>query len=183
MSIKRLNINRSSLGLCLLICAFFASLQAMAQPEPKLFLTAELRAELERRRLGFAPPAPESVIIETITNLLQQDETEDTVYSLEGIMLRDDDASIIWLNGIATEESGLPMNVQLVRSPTKAKLRVFSDSNVEFELMPGQVFNVSTSTLYESYQWQDILERRRLQELAAAAAESESSVQPDSIEE
>jgi hypothetical protein len=89
----------------------------------------------------------------------------------------------VWLNGAAIEESNLPANVQLVRSLKKPKLRVFSARNEEFELMPGQVINVSTSTLYESYQWQEVLEQKRRQALAAAAVGSQSSTQSDSIEE
>lgn len=183
MSIKLLNMSRGSLGFCLLICAFLISSQAKAQLTPRLFLTAELRAELERRRLGFVPAEPESAIIETITGLLRQEKIEDTIYSLEGIMLRDDDTAIIWLNGAAIEESNLPANVQLVRPLKKGKLRVFSDRNEEFELMPGQVFNLSTLQLYESYQWQEVLEQKRLQDLAAAAVGSGSSIQSVSIEE
>jgi hypothetical protein len=183
LSIKLLNINGICIGFFLFICALSICSQAKAQLGPRLFLTAELRAELERRRLGFVPAKPESAIIGTITDLLRQEKIEDTVYSLEGIMLRDDHTAIVWLNGAAIEESNLPANVQLVRSLKKPKLRVFSARNEEFELMPGQVINVSTSTLYESYQWQEVLEQKRRQALAAAAVGSQSSTQSDSIEE
>jgi hypothetical protein len=182
LPIKLLSINRSCLWCCLLTCAFLISVQAKAQLGPRLFLTAELRAELERRRLGFVPAKTESAIIGTITDLMRQEKIEDTVYSLEGIVFRDDHTAIVWLNGSAIEESNLPANVQLVRTLKKAKLRVFSDRNEEFELMPGQVFNVSTSTLYESYQWQEVLEQKRRQALAAAVG-SQSGTQSDSVEE
>lgn len=149
------------------------SVSALAQIEPRLFTTPELRVELERRRFGYVSPEPLSATIESFSELLEVDQPEEIVYSLEGVLLRDDGQSIVWLNGMAVTESQLPENIQIARPYSRGQLKIVSASKQEYQLMPGQVLNLSTGTLYESYQWQEILTRRRLQELAAAVSVGE----------
>jgi hypothetical protein len=98
------------------------------------------------------------------------------------MLLRGKDQSIVWLNGMAVDESQLPANIQIVRPHSKGQLSIVSASDQEYQLMPGQVLNLSTGTLYETYQWQEILTQRRLQELAAAAARAGKSVKAEVIE-
>lgn len=158
------------------------SVFATAQTGPRLFTTPELRTELERRRYGYVSPEPESAAIELFSELLAADESEEIVYSLEGVLLQDDGQSIVWLNGKAVAESQLPGNIQVARPYSKGQLKIVSASKQEYQLMPGQVLNLSTGTLYESYQWQEILTQRRLQELAAAVSAGDS-VEAQVIEE
>lgn len=144
---------------------------AMAQSEPKLFTTPELRAELELRRLGYISPEPVVTVSESLIGL--EEEAEEIVYSLEGIIIRGAGESIVWLNGRGLRESELPARVELVSIGTKGQLRVSASEEKEFQLLPGQVLNLTTETLYESYQWQDILLQRQQLEQAASRAAGE----------
>lgn len=167
------------LGLMLIV---FTSSQIYAQLPVKIFSTPDLRAELERRRLGLVPVEPEPSILDVIADTLNDAEEAELVYSLEGTMQRSDGTSIVWLNGVATDESSLPAHIQLVKPVEQGRLRITSPTNQEFEIMPGQVLNLTTGTIYESYQWKEIEAQRRLQELAAAAAESGISLDADLAE-
>lgn len=160
----------------LVVWATSAVTTVAAQNAPRLFTTPELRAELERRRLGFV--APERPSAQTETEILQglagdESKPEEIIYSLEGVMLRDNGASIVWLNGQALGESDLPDNIELLGSDTKGRLKIMSPENEEFQIFPGQVLNLSSGTLYESYQWQEILSQRLSLEIEAVESAAE----------
>lgn len=177
-------MSKITIAAWLIFLHFCFSLSAVAQPAPRLFTTPDLRAELERRRLGYVSPEPLStVIVDSISDLLAADEPEETIYSLEGLLSRDNGRSIIWLNGVAVPESELPDNIQIAKPLSKGQLKIVSASNQEYQLMPGQVLNFSTGTLYESYQWQEILARRRLQEVAAAAVSAGETIEAEISQE
>lgn len=164
-------MNKLSVTVLLYGVSAFFSLQVAAQNEPRLFTTPELRAELERRRLGYISPEPAVTVSEPIAGT--EEEQEEVIYSLEGILMKNNSDSIVWLNGRGIPESELPSAIELTSIGTKGQLIVRTSDSKEFQLLPGQVLNLTTETLYESYQWQEVLRQRRQLELASAQSAGE----------
>lgn len=153
-----------------------------AQEGVRLFLTPQVRLELERRRLGIMPPAPEPEVsvIDTITELVNREPEPDVVYALGGSVIKDDGSATVWLNGVAVDEANLPEGISIQQPAAMGKLSV-SANGQEYVIKPGQVLNATTGAVYEAYQWQQQLELQRLEALrndanrAAAETISEST--------
>jgi hypothetical protein len=156
-------VNRLLLALLVLISTSLFGVSSNGQTGVRLFLTPQVRLELERRRLGIVDPAsqPESSIIETITDFVSQEPEVDVVYALGGSLIKDDGTATIWLNGVAVAEHDLPAGVEILQPVSMGKLRI-SGNTQEYIIKPGQVLNLTTGTVYDAYQWQQQLELQRL---------------------
>lgn len=156
-----------SISLCLFL---LAPLHSFAQSGVKLFSSPQVRAELERRRLGLVDPTPTPTPIDIIANLIEPEEVEDVVFSLEGTLLKQDGTSILWINGVAVNESDLPQNIEVMQPPSLGRVKIIADRS-EFVIKPGQILNATTGTIYESYEWEQI-EAQRLLEIARESMEA-----------
>ncbi|PCJ26398.1 MAG: hypothetical protein COA96_05190 [SAR86 cluster bacterium] len=133
-----------------------------AQSLQRLFSTPALRAELDRLRNGSLHPESVTEILTDIAQLpnvteLDNGELEDIIYSVGGAMLRSDGRYTVWINNQSYDQDNLPENIQLLTPFNKGQLRIHDpDSNVSFHLKPGQVLNLTTGQLYESYQYRAV---------------------------
>jgi hypothetical protein len=127
-----------------------------------LFLTPQVRLELERRRLGIVDPTPkpEQSVIEAITDFVRQEPEADVIYALGGSIIKGDGSATVWLNGSAVAEQDLPVGVQIQQPVAMGKLSITAKDK-EFVIKPGQVLNATTGIVYEAYQWQQQLELQR----------------------
>ena len=168
----------------ILVCLNLPMAMSYGQTGVRLFLTPEVRLELERRRLGISEaPASTPSIVEVITDFVTQDsEPEpDLIYALGGSMLKSDGSSTVWLNGLAVEEASLPVGVRIEKPASMGKL-IVSTNNQDYVIKPGQVLNATTGVIYESYQWQQQLEMQRIEKLMAEGSEQVEDL-VDSISE
>ncbi len=145
---------------------------SVAQSGVRLFLTPEIRLELERLRLGIGEtvPEPKPTIVETITDFVNQEPEPDVIYALGGSMLKSDGSSTVWLNGVAVDERSLPAGVRIEKPAAMGRLIVTANKE-EFVIKPGQVLNATTGVIYEAYQWQQQLEMKRIEELSSTGQE------------
>ena len=142
--------------------------QLSAQSLQRMFSTPAARAELDRRRLQLESGV---VIEETVEEslieipLFTDDEEVEIIYALGGSMRKADGSYTVWINDVAYDQSSLPANMELLSPFSQGKLRIRnSDTGANFDVKPGQVLNLTTGQLYESYQYQAALD--------AAAAEA-----------
>lgn len=150
-----------------------------AQSLQRLFTTQAQRAELDRRRALIAPPEqlvetaqpePERQAIAILVELL----ADDVVYALQGIVQRSNGDYTVWLNNEAIDRDKLPENMELIFFNSQRRLRIRKPGTTEsFEMMPGQVLNLTQGLLLESYQVASELslaeqaESRAIEELAS----------------
>ncbi|MEX0964844.1 MAG: hypothetical protein WDZ52_12465 [Pseudohongiellaceae bacterium] len=127
----------------------------------RLFLTPAERADLDRRRFQAASgiateePVDDEPFIEI--PLFTEDE-EDVVYAIGGTMRKTDGSYTVWINNIAYDQTSLPRNMELLSPFSRGQLRIRDTrSNASFDVKPGQVLNLSTGQLFESYQYQAAL--------------------------
>lgn len=128
---------------------------AQAQTVERLFLTPAERAYLEQLRIrSLRPqppvqeaepePQPESEVVL---------EPEELLFSHGGTLLRTDGTYTIWLNDRAYAQNQLPENVELVSPYTQGQLRITNaQTGQSYLLKPGQVLNLNTGQLRESYE-------------------------------
>lgn len=152
--------------------------QVSAQSLQRLFSTPAIRAELDRLRLqrasGVVIEAPEEEPIVEIPVFTDAEEQE-TIYALGGSMRKADGSYTVWINDVAYDQGNLPGNMKLLSPFSQGKLRIRDSSSGEnFDVKPGQVLNLTTGRLYESYQYQAVLEAAAAEaaRLAAQAAAS-----------
>jgi len=169
-----------SAALCLLLGSFVvlgatAPAQLMGQSVDRLFSTPAERAELDRLRFRIASGAPieEPVLNEPVIEMpVFDDEEEDVIYAVSGTMRKADGSYTVWINDVVYDHSNLPQNVELLTPFSQGILRIQDGrSSASYHVKPGQVLNLSTGQLYESYQYQEIL---------AAAAEEAARLAADS---
>lgn len=150
----------SALCFCILAAAGLVLLpeQASAQSLVRLFSTPAERAELERRRLRASrpdllpdlPQAPVQVIELPIT---LDEEPEEIVYSLGGTVLRGDGSYTVWINNVALQRDSLPDNIELLSPFSQGQVRIRNPTTgASYDVKPGQVLNLTTGQLLESYQ-------------------------------
>lgn len=162
--------------LCFILLAYclvsFYSVTSIAQTGVRLFLTPQVRLELERRRLGIIEiaPQPEASIIDVITDLVSHEPIVDVVYDLGGSMIKADGTATVWLNGTAVDEHDLPDGVRIQKPASMGKLRI-SANDQEYTIKPGQVLNATTGIVYEAYQWQQQLELQRIEQMLEQGSE------------
>lgn len=142
--------------------------QLNAQSVQRLFSSPALRAELDRLRLqiasGIAVDQPVTAQPFIELPVFTEEEVE-VVYALGGSMRKADGSYTVWINDVAYDQSSLPSNMELLSPFSQGQLRIRdNNSDASFNIKPGQVLNLTTGQLYESYQYQAVLD--------AAAAES-----------
>lgn len=159
-------------------------ISAESQSVFRLFSTPAERAELERRRLELFRPGQEPVLAEPAEDplfdlpVVEEDEPEDIIYRLGGTMLRSDGSYTVWINDLPINQENLPENIQLLEPFSQGRLRITSpDNSRSFEVKPGQVLNLTTGELFESY---DFVEPPPRAEADGSVTEPEAG--PDSLD-
>ncbi|GJM11933.1 MAG: hypothetical protein DHS20C12_03360 [Pseudohongiella sp.] len=178
-SLKSRVYNAMRLPLCLALLAWgLIPTQLSAQSLQRMFSTPAVRAELDRLRFQIATGVP---VAETETEPVIEvptftSEEQDVIYALGGSMRKADGSYTVWVNNVAYDQSSLPENMELLSPFNQGKVRIRdSGAGTNFDLKPGQVLNLTTGQLYESYQYQAVLdaaaaEAARVAAEAAAAA-------------
>ena len=131
-----------------------------AQSIGRLFSTPAERAELERQRLRMVRPElvpqisePESIIELPI---ILEPEMPDVIYRLGGTMQRSDGMYTVWINGVPIEQENLPDNMELLQPFEQGRLRISHlENGANYEIKPGQVLNLTTGELFESYDFEE----------------------------
>ncbi len=131
---------------------------SQAQSVVRLFSTPAERAALERQRLAQYRPDLQPAVTEPepLIDLppLLEPEVPDVIYRFGGSMQRSDGQYAIWLNGDPIEQDNLPDNMELLQPFAQGRLRVRHPvSGVNYEVKPGQVLNLTTGELFESYEF------------------------------
>jgi hypothetical protein len=172
-----------SLSAILVILAL-QPISAESQSVFRLFTTPAERAELERRRQELFRPGQVSILPEPAEDplfnlpVVEEDEPEDIIYRLGGTMLRSDGSYTVWINGLPINQENLPENFELLEPFTQGRLRIISpDNGRSFEVKPGQVLNLTTGELFESY---DFVEPPPRAEADGSVTEPEAG--PDSLD-
>lgn len=156
------------LPICLVAVAWtIVPVQLSAQSLQRIFFTPAIRAELDRLRFqvasGVAIEAPAEEPFIDISGFT--DREEEVVYALGGSMRKADGSYTVWVNDVAYNQGNLPENMELLSPFSQGQLRIRdSASGANYDVKPGQVLNLTTGQLYESYQYQAVIE--------AAAAEA-----------
>ncbi len=140
----------------------------------RLFFTPSVRAELDRLRFQIAS----GIAIEepAVTDQLLEvpviaDEEADVIYAIGGTMRKADGSYTVWINNTAYDQASLPTHMEMLSPYSQGQLLVRdTSSGASFKVKPGQVLNLSTGQLYESYQYQQIV-AAAAQEAARIAAE------------
>lgn len=129
-----------------------------AQSMQRLFTTQQQRAELDRLRTAANRPElleekNEALIVLAEVPVLEEQESADEVYALQGIVLRSDSRYTVWLNNVAVDQQDLPENMELLAPYSQGRLRIRNlQTGESFDVLPGQVLNLTTGQLLESYQ-------------------------------
>lgn len=169
-----------SSALCLLLgiavaLGAVAPTQLQGQSVQRLFSTPEERAELDRLRFRIASGATIEAPVSNepaIEIPALDDEEEDVIYAVGGVMRKADGSYSVWVNDVVYDHSNLPQNVELLTPFSQGILRIREGSSgASYHVKPGQVLNLSTGQLYESYQYQEVL-AAAAEEAARLAAES-----------
>lgn len=147
-----MKISKKRLCVAILPGLLFASQSSWAQDVGRLFLTPAERAYLEQLRIRSLQPQP----VEPEPELEPQApvvEPEKLIYSHGGTLRRSDGSFTIWLNNQAYRQNELPNNVRLLRPYTQGRLIIRDpDNGREYEVKPGQVLDLDSGRLLESYQ-------------------------------
>ena len=142
--------------LCVL-CVVTVPQAGFAQSVIKLFSTPAERAELERRRLMLARPESVAVEVTRPVEIVElpalAEEPVDVIITLGGAMLRGDGTYTIWINGAPVNQEELPEHMELLAPFAQGKLRISNhETGQSYEVKPGQVLNLTTGELMESYE-------------------------------
>ncbi|MBL4582170.1 MAG: hypothetical protein JKY29_10155 [Gammaproteobacteria bacterium] len=162
------------------VACTFVPVQLSAQSLQRIFSTPAMRAELDRLRIQVASgviieePMEDSFIdIPAFT-----DDEEEVVYALGGSMRKADGSYTVWVNDVAYNQSNLPNNMELLSPFSQGRLRIHdSEYGVNYDVKPGQVLNLTTGQLYESYQYQAVLEAAVAEAARLAIEEAVNSSQ------
>lgn len=151
---------------------------AQGQAIFRLFSTPAERAELERQRQEmFRPGQVQELSVPEEEPLIElpvitEEEPEDVIYRLGGTMLRSDGSYTVWINNLPINQENLPDHIQLLQPFAQGRLRIEDSQNrVSYEVKPGQVLNLTTGQLYESY---DFIEPPPRTEADGSVTESEA---------
>ena len=170
-----------SLQICSVVVACtFVPVQLSAQSLLRIFSTPAIRAELDRLRLQVASGVViEEAVEESFIDMpvFTVDE-EEIVYALGGSMRKADGSYTVWVNDVAYDQSNLPRDMELLSPFSQGQLRISdSGSAANYDVKPGQVLNLTTGQLYESYQYQAVLEAAAAEAARLAIEETANSSQ------
>lgn len=170
-----------NLPICLVVVAWtIVPVPLSAQSLQRMFSTPAIRAELDRLRFQIASGV---VIEETeeesfIEIPIFAGEEPELIYALGGSMRKADGSYTVWINDVAYDQSSLPGNMELLSPFNQGQLRIRdSGSGANFDVKPGQVLNLSTGQLYESYQYQVLLDAAAAEAARLAAQEAANANQ------
>ncbi len=156
--------------------------QLSAQSLQRIFSTPATRAELDRLRFQIATgvaieePVDEPFIDASI--FTNDDDEEEIVYALGGSMRKADGSYTVWVNDIAYDQNNLPRHMELLSPFSQGQLRISdSGSSANYDVKPGQVLNLTTGQLYESYQYQAVLEAAAVEAARLAIEDAANSSQ------
>jgi len=170
------------LPICLVAVAWMiVPVQISAQSLQRIFSTPAVRAELDRLRFQIAT----GVVIEESVDepfidisIFTNDDEEEIVYALGGSMRKADGSYTVWVNDIAYDQNNLPRHMELLSPFSQGQLRISdSGSSANYDVKPGQVLNLTTGQLYESYQYQAVLEAAAAEAARLAIEEAANSSQ------
>ncbi len=155
-----------------------APAQLYGQSVQRLFSTPATRAELDRRRFQIAS----GVVIEEQTSderfpevPVVTDEAVDVIYAIGGTMRKTDGSYTVWINNSAYDQDSLPAHMEMLSPYSQGQLLIRDTASGEsFRVKPGQVLNLTTGDLYESYQYQQIVAAAAAEAARIAAAEATS---------
>ncbi|MFT4815749.1 MAG: hypothetical protein ACI80L_001876 [Pseudohongiellaceae bacterium] len=171
-----------SLQICsvVLACTVFP-VQLSAQSLQRIFSTPAMRAELDRLRFqvatgGVIEESAEESLIDI--PIFSDDEEQELVYALGGSIRKDDGSYTVWVNDVAYDQSNLPGNMELLSPFSQGQLRIRdTGSAANYNVKPGQVLNLTTGQLYESYQYQAVLEAAAAEAARLAIEEAANTTQ------
>ncbi len=143
------------IAFCMLI-----STGVQAQSIFRLFSTPAERAELERERQRLFRPGQAEAIAEPLIEIPQiielEPPPEDVIYHLGGTMLRNDGVYTVWLNDEPVNQEDLPNNIQLLQPFAQGRLLITNpDNGLRYELKPGQIINLTSGAIFESYDYSE----------------------------
>jgi len=171
------SISQGLIVLC--ACSVLLPQQLEAQSLFRLFSTPAERAELERERQRLLRPGPVETepvpVVEMPVPVESEEDREEIIYRLGGTVVRNNGLYTVWLNGTPVDQNDLPEHIELLPPYPQGRLRISNPENgARYEVKPGQVLNLTTGTLYESYEFQEPL-------IQAVGSVTESSEDPDSL--
>ena len=71
-------------------------------------------------------------------------------------MQRSDGMYTVWINGVPIEQENLPDNMELLQPFEQGRLRISHlENGANYEIKPGQVLNLTTGELFESYDFEE----------------------------
>jgi len=177
------DIIRSTISLQICIVAMtctFLSVQLSAQSLQRMFSTPGVRAELDRLRFqGASGVVVEAPVEEVLIDIpASTDEAEELIYALGGSMRKADGSYTVWVNNVAYDQNSLPSNMELLSPFSQGMLRIRNTrTGADFNIKPGQVLNLTTGQLYESYQYQAVLDAAAAEAARLAAEEVANAIQ------
>ena len=130
----------------------------MGQSVQRLFSSPILREQLDRiRERGDQGGSVEEVLsfyVPVFEDIFKEEAPPaDIIYTLAGTVKQRDGQYTVWINGQPIHQDDLPDNMELLAPFDQGKLRISNPLTGEvFQVKPGQVLNLSTGTLLESYQ-------------------------------
>lgn len=172
-----------SIQICVAVVAcMLIPVHLSAQSLQRIFSTPAVRAELDRIRFqiasGVVIEEPEEEEEALIDIPFFSDEEEDLIYALGGSMRKADGSYTVWLNNVAYDQGSLPNNMQLLSPFSQGIVRIRdTDTGANFDVKPGQVLNLTMGQLYESYQYQAVLDAAAEEAARLALEEAANSSQ------
>ena len=180
-------VNQTTHGFCSLLIStaiavtVIAPTQLHAQSVQRLFSSPALRAELDRLRFQVASgiTVEQPVTEQPFTEIPLFTEAElEVVYALGGSMRKADGSYTVWINNVAYDQTSLPSHMELLSPFSQGQLRIRDSGNgASFDIKPGQVLNLTTGQLYESYQYQAVLDAAAAEAARLAQQEAANSSQ------
>ena len=157
-----------------------------AQSVQRLFSSPTLREQLDRirQRGGLSANDEEilSVDVPIFEDIFREEAPPpDVIYTLAGAVKQRDGQYTVWINGQPIHQDELPDNMELLSPFDQGKLRISNPLTGDvFQLKPGQVLNLSTGTLLESYQVRpevrvELVPITDVEDVAAGAATSQGT--------
>ncbi len=157
-----------------------------AQSVQRLFSSPTLREQLDRIRQRDDLSANDEEILSVDVPIFEDIFKEeapppDIIYTLAGAVKQRDGQYTVWINGQPIHQDDLPDNMELLSPFDQGKLRISNPLTGEvFQVKPGQVLNLSTGTLLESYQIKpevkgELVSMTEVEEVAAGATTSQDT--------
>ena len=157
-----------------------------AQSVQRLFSSPTLREQLDRiRQRGDLTANDEEILsvdVPVFEDIFREEAPPpDIIYTLAGAVKQRDGQYTVWINGQPIHQDDLPDNMELLSPFDQGKLRISNPLTGEvFQVKPGQVLNLSTGTVLESYQVRpevlvDLVPMTDVEDVAAGAATSQGT--------